>query len=164
MKLKSAVFLVVLVIAANTFGQVQTTSPREIVNAFWDLASKNDFENTKRFFHKTTFGNENYQRIKEDVEFIARNEVKIIASINEQIDEEMAFFHFKLKSKQGDEFEGQIMFLRLKNEWKILVLYLRKPFYKPAELNLPTPPKAPVFNPFYIPRGYPVKKDCPKCA
>ena len=120
MKRSYFVLLLILLFAVNNFSQMK--SPNEVVNEFWNLALKNDFDTAKKQINLPLFNKEKLESLKQVFQTVSTNEMKITKFEKEEILQISAVFVFKVKGKDGQEILARIRLIKSLNTWQVLSL------------------------------------------
>lgn len=120
MKRSYFTLLLLLVFAINNFSQVKT--PVEVVNEFWNLALKNDFEAAKKQINLTFFNKEKLESLKQVFQTVSTNEMRITKFEKEEVLQISAEFVFKAKGKDGQEILARIRLMKSSNVWQVMGL------------------------------------------
>lgn len=160
MKRGFIIFLMILFFAGNCFGQSSAGDPVGLFYKFWDLALSNDVESAKKFALGNSIKSNDYEQIRKNFEIIFENKLKVIKTGKTEVYPTQAFFNFEAKGKNEIFFSGQMLLFIQNNEWKILFFDIKRVSRFEITEENKTPPKLPP----WLPKGFPVKKECPKCA
>ena len=115
-----ALILLTLIFAVSGFSQ--TKDPIDVVNEFWILAVKNDFESAKQKINIALFNTEKLEQLKQTFQTISKNELKITKFEKQEIQSAKAFFVLKAKGKNEQEITAQIHLIKLLNTWQVMSL------------------------------------------
>ena len=169
---RMALFLLLIgLLAINGFSQTKT--PVVVVNEFWNLAVKNDFETAKKRLDPVFFGEITFEQLKDDFQFISGNEFKELKLVSQKdvsgnvvsltfesrgIDNRWILVKFYVvKSFQGWEivkYEKFVPGVSLKNN---IIALPRDPQYIPFSERSKTKPPVKHIPPLYNPKDNPVK-------
>lgn len=120
MKRSAFFFLLIFVFAVNSFSQVKT--PIEVINEFWSLALKNDFEAAKKQINLTFFGKTKLENLKQVFQSVAQNELKITKFEKEEVLPLSAEIVFRAKGKNRQEILVRIRLIKPLGAWQVMSL------------------------------------------
>lgn len=111
--------LTLLILLATTTSFSQIRGSIEVVNEFWQLAQKNDFESAKSHIDTVFFGAKNLDVLRQDFQTISKSEFNKLEISQQKKLFGKAILTFKLRGKNKKQAILEVSLVKSLTTWKI---------------------------------------------